>query len=113
VSADSSAPDSYLTPVPVGLSNSPSLLAEIFWNFFHYRGEKRLKLAQNPQFYEALPPLPSHYGGDFRREPIERYEGTIHVLTNNPHRVLLECARELRVFDNVWATNNILIVRGS
>jgi hypothetical protein len=95
------------------LSNrtGPSLLAEMFWNFFHYRGEKRLKLAQNPQFYEALPSLPSHYGGDFKRQPIERYEGTVHVLTNNTHGVLLECAQESRVFDNVWAINDILIVR--
>lgn len=96
---------------PVALSDS-SDLPEILWYFSHFPDEKRLSLAQNPQFYGILPTSPAAYVGGFSSSPTEFYQGTINVLTNSSRRIFLECDPYPRIFDNVWAINGILIFRG-
>jgi len=92
------------------------VLAEILRNFSHFPKEsrQRLCLAQNPRFYTAsdLPEAPSGYKGSFSRQPTEKYEGTIYVLTNNldpesghSRRVFFEFGGQKRAFDNFWDTN--------
>jgi hypothetical protein len=88
------------------------VLPEILWNFSHFNDNRRLGLAQNPHFYEALPTSPGAYGGGFRSQPTERYQGTIYVITNTPRRVFLEFDGKLRAFDHVSVVNNTLIFRG-
>jgi hypothetical protein len=88
------------------------VLPEILWNFSHFNDKRRLRLAQNPHFYEALPASSGAYGGGFRTQPTERYKGTIHVITNTSRRVFLEFDGKLRVFDHVSVVNNTLIFRG-
>jgi len=91
-----------------------SVLAEILWNFGHFDDDKgRITLAQNPHFYQKLPTSRSEYGVSFESQPTRHYHDTLFVLTNNSHRVLLECIERPRVFDNIWVANDILIVRGS
>jgi hypothetical protein len=85
---------------------------EILWNFSHYKGAEHLSLTQNPRFYVGLPTSPDGYNAMFSWHPTERYEGTIYVLTNHPHRIFFESGRSPRVFDNVWNANDILIFRG-
>jgi hypothetical protein len=99
--------------VPETLSNSTgSVLPEILWNFVRFKDNRRLELAQNPHFYRDLPLLRNGYQGDFQSRPTKNYEGTIYVLTNSSHRVILECVSPSRVLDNVWDTSNTLIFRG-
>jgi len=91
-----------------------SLRAEIPWNFACDNVD--ITLAQNPHFYEELPTSRREYGDRFERHPIKHYQDKVYVLTNNSHRVLLECVKQPRVFDNAWVvqamTNDVLIVRG-
>ena len=96
---------------PVALSET-SDVSEILWYFSHYLDDRRLSLAQNPQFYAALPISPAGYAGEFCREPITEIQGTIDVLTNSIRRVFLESPNP-RIFDDVWVINGILIFRGS
>lgn len=72
---------------PVALSDT-SDVPEILWYFSHYLDDRRLSLAQNPQFYTALPNSSARYAKEFRREPPEIYQGTIDVLTNSTRGVL-------------------------
>ena len=93
------------------------LTAEIIWNFGHFGDddERRITLAQNPQFYKELHTLPSRYRTDFKSQSTYEYDEkkkTIYVLTNNSHGVLLECLQTPMVLDNAWVTNRIIIVRG-
>jgi hypothetical protein len=93
------------------ISTSELPVADILWNFSHYKDKKRLTLAQNPQFYEGT--FPTTYGPAFITRPTEKYWDTIYVLTNNERRVFLELGKNRRTFDNVWRTNDILIFKGS
>ena len=104
----------HLKPAAEALNSStgPSVLPEIIWNFSHFQGEQRITLTQNPYFYGELPTSPAEYVGGFNSQPVERYEGTIDVLTNNSRRVFLEIDENLRAFDNVWTTNDTLIFKG-
>jgi hypothetical protein len=103
-----------LSPVSEALSSSTGdwVLPEILWNFSHFNDKRRLRLAQNPHFYEALPASSGAYGGGFRSQPTELYKGTIYVITNTSRRVFLEFDGKLRVFDHVSVVNNTLIFRG-
>lgn len=86
----------------------------ILWYFSSRKLEKRLTLAQNPQFYEGLPEIPTTYGPAFEIWPTENYQDTIYVLTNNERRVVLEFGQNWRTFDNIWRINdNTLILKGS
>lgn len=86
---------------------------EILWYFSQFSNEKRLYLAQNPQFYAVLPPQPAEYMGIFNRQPIEIYQNRVDVLTNNDRRVFLESNPQPGIFDNVWVINGILIFKSS
>ena len=116
VSGDLSICHSYFIPVSEWLDNSSTLgLPFILWYFSTRKLEKRLTLAQNPQFYDVLP---TTYGPVYQTSPAnipEDYEDTIYVLTNNGCRVVLEfVGKNWRSFDNVWRTNNnTLILKGS
>jgi hypothetical protein len=101
-----------LIPVSEALINTWKLPV-ILWYFSHLKGESRLTLAKNPHFYEGLPKSSIEYGPRFSTRPIEDYEGTICVLTNNERRVFLELGQNQRTFDNIWKTNNALILKGS
>ena len=102
---------SSLIPALEVLISTPGLqVQDILWNFSHYKDEKRLTLAQNPQFYEDT--FPTTYGPAFNTRPTENCRDTIYVLTNNERRVFLELGKNKRTFDNVWRTNNILIFKG-
>ncbi len=101
---------SALILVPEALSDA-SDLPEILWYFSHFSDEKRIFLAQNPHFYENLPISQVGYMGEFNRQPIEIYKGTIDVLTNNERRVFFECGQQPRIFDNIWDVNGILIFK--
>lgn len=86
----------------------------ILWYFSTRKLEKRLTLAQNPQFYDVIP---TTYGPSSQIWPAiipEAYQDIIYVLTNNDRRVVLEFGKNWRSFDNVWRTNdNTLILKGS
>jgi hypothetical protein len=90
-------------------------MQEILWNFSRLKDEKkRLRLKQNPHFYQWLPTSPEEYGGDFRIEPIEHFpHRRAHVLTNSPGRIFLETAQHKRAFGNAWVPKNAIIFKGS
>ena len=105
---------------PEGLSLS-SDLPEVLWYFSHYPPERRLVLAQNPNFY-AHPPPPAGYVGT---QPIDMNNAfanndlVFDVLTNEPPResdvrprLFLELNPQPRIFDNIWIINDILILKG-
>ena len=97
---------------------------EVLWNFTRFKGENRLRLKQNPQFYKSLPKSPGQYGDEFEAWPIERFlhketngQGymDIDVLTDtDTGRVYLETApKKRRAFGNVWSPHNAIIFKGS
>jgi hypothetical protein len=97
---------------------SSTLTAEIIWNLGHFEdnSEKRITLAQNPQFYDELDELPSSYSANFFYKSTYEYDEeqkVIFVLTKNSHEVLpvFECVPP-RALDNIWFTYNTIIVRG-
>ena len=103
-------------PVPEVLGPR-SDVSEVLWNFSRYKDPvRRLALKQNPHFYIRLPTLPDAYGGEFRMDPIEDFQHErISVLTDSSYfggQVFLEAAGRMRVFGNVWATNDYIIFKG-
>jgi len=86
-------------------------IAEILWNFSHYEDDERLDLVRNPHFYSELPQDPAGYVNNFRSQPTDSYVGKVYVLTNDSHRVFFKLGEELRAFDNVWDTNEILVFK--
>ena len=104
---------SSLIPVSEWLDSALGL-PFILWYFSGRKPEKRLTLAQNPQFYDEFP---TTYGPASQIWPAEipdKYHDTFYVLTNNERRVVLEFGESWRSFDNIWRTNdNTLILKGS
>ena len=109
---------------PEGLSHL-SDLPEVLWYFSHYQDERRLVLAQNPNFY-TLPPPPVGYIGI---QPIDINQSMNDVLADNVlvldvltnklpgesdvrPRLFLELNPQPRIFDNLWIINDILILKG-
>lgn len=94
--------------------SSTSDLSDILWNFSHFEDDRRLTLAQNPQFYGGTT-FPTIYMPAFIAQPVEEYQNLnmIYVLTNSERRVFLDLGQNRRIFDNVWKMNNTLIFKGS
>jgi len=108
------------------------MLYNILWNFSHGSDQERLALAQNPWFYTGLSDEPNPINGGYNalsKDPLDpgmlttsRRSGrdvpVIHVLGNGSGRVFFsrECSKktepEPRVFDIVWAMNDILLFKG-
>lgn len=108
-------PRSQLILWPEYLSHS-SDLPEILWYFSHYgpKDERRLALAQNPNFYNTLPTSSAGYMGIGPIEfPNDLSCPAFDVLTNDCGRVFLERNPQPRIFDNLWDINGIIIFKGS
>jgi hypothetical protein len=96
-------------------------VSDVLWAFGRLPGEMRLTLAQNPKFYTDLHVSPGQYGGEFKSQPTDNFvdSGRVYVLTSNASPVFFECGEKLRmierlrVFDNVWRINDILIFKRS
>jgi hypothetical protein len=104
----------YLIPVPVLLSNNPSL-QEILWNFSRFKDEKhRLTLRNNPHFYAELPTSPEAYGDSVTIDPTEDFRHTdeCYVLTDKTEFVYIMTDQVLQIFGNFWCLNNAIIFKG-
>ena len=99
---------------------------EVLWNFNRFRDERRVRLKQNPHFYEVLPTLAENYGGEFRIDPLDlqtdpidfhhKTDEKIDVLIDKlgpAGRVYLETDKEKRAFGNFWALKKAIIFKGS
>jgi len=95
------------------LSENPSL-AEILWNFSHFKDERRLTLKQNPHFYTHLPMSPEAYGGGFTMEPTEdfRHADKFYVLTDRQGLAYFKTDQYTRCFGNFWCPNGAIIFKG-
>ena len=95
------------------LNENPSL-AEILWNFSHFKDERRLTLKQNPHFYSYLPASPEAYGGEFEIEPTEDFQhaNKFYVLTDRPGLVYIKTDQYSQCFGNSWCPNSAIIFKG-
>jgi len=93
-------------------------LPDVLWAFGRLPGEKRLTLAQSPMFYAELPTISSGaYRKEFINERTNKFvdSGRVYVLTSGTLPIFVECneklrmLEKLRVFDNVWQINDVLI----
>jgi len=85
---------------------------DILWYFSHYRDERRLTLAQSPEFYEGPPAFPTTFGPTSETRPAEDYQGTIYVLTGNERQVFfrLNSHEKNRIFVSVWRTDDNTLI---
>jgi len=86
---------------------------EVLWNFSRLKGDERITLKQNPNFYRGLPKSAHTYGVDFSTEPIENFRhGTeFFVLTDKRSRVFLDTGDKRRVFGNFWIPDVAIIFK--
>jgi hypothetical protein len=104
----------YLIPVPVVLSNSPSI-QEILWRFSSFKDKKkRLTLRQNPHFYVKLPTSPEEYGDSVKIDPTEDFQHAdrFYVLTDKLEHVYIMTDRISKSFSNFWCPQNAIVFKG-
>ena len=95
---------------------------EVLWNFSRFKDERRVRLKQNPRFYEVLPTSAKEYEGGLQIKPTDLETDRsdpvvkIDVLTDESGpagRVYLEIDKEKRrAFGNVWALKKAIIFKG-
>ena len=95
---------------------------EVLWNFSRFKDERRVRLKQNPRFYELLPTSAKEYEGGLQIKPTDLETDRsdpvvkIDVLTDESGpagRVYLEIDKEKRrAFGNVWALKKAIIFKG-
>ena len=103
-----------LIPVPVVLSDNPSL-QEILWNFSRFKDERRrLTLRNNPHFYVELPTSPEEYGDCVKIDPTEdfRHANKFYVVTDKPEPIYIKTDQVSQVYGNIWYPKNAFIFKG-
>jgi len=113
VSSDSQSCSQELSQTPEVLNENPSL-AEILWNFRHFKDKRRLTLKQNPHFYTHIPMSPDAYGGGFEMKPTEdfRHANKFYVLTDRQGLAYFKTDQCTRCFGNFWSPNGAVIFKG-